>query len=239
MNLFDLYVSEPLSRLLFGSGLLFLAIVTHSMALSLFLLVLSSLLIQILDGHGLTNIRILRLLRWFIIPIILLHTFFSPGRLLWPDFFIPMSREGLLQGMMLSLHLSMIFFVAMMMFRLLTRSEWLRYMIVLPGLGKQIVIYIWMMACMKHHTMALLASLRLQFRLRRDLKGVPLLLMSAFKQSLADASEYAAMLWLRWPTKIMLETSERDAGRVSMLQYYSLSLLLAGAGSMAFLWVWL
>jgi len=239
MNLFDIYASEPLSRLLFGSGLLFLAIMTHSMLLSLLLLVLSAVLIYILDGHGLTNLRIMRLLHWFIIPIILLHTLFSPGRLLWPDFFIPMSREGLIQGTMLSLHLSVIFFVAILLFRLLKRSEWLRYMIILPCLGKQLVIYVWMMSCMKMNNRSLLGDLRLQFRLRKDMKSVPLLLISAFRQSLNDASEHACTLWLRWPAHMRCLSPVSMQQRAPEVHYDAVSLLLASVGFTAFLWPWM
>lgn len=222
-----------------GSGLLCMAIFVKSIAILLLLLLLSVALICILDGHTVTTIRLIRLLRWFVVPIILLHALFTPGQLLWPDFFITISREGLIQGLKLTLHLSAIFFVAMLMFHLLKRAEWLRYLLALPYIGERMAIYVWMMSSMKMNNSVLLGDLRLQFSLRKDMKRIPLLLLAAFRQSLNDASEQACVLWLRWPAQ------KRWLGPVSMqqrtpsLHYDAASLLMAGIGVAAFLWIWM
>jgi len=234
MNMFNIYHCFPLSRLLLGSGLLWLAVCAQFWGISIMLLLLSVALVYILDGHGLTIIRLLRLLRWFVVPIILLHALFTPGQLLWPEFFILISREGLVHGLKLSLHLSAIFFVAMLMFRLLKRAEWLRYLLGLPYIGERIVIYVWMMSCMKMNNSTLFGDLRLQFRLRKDMKWFPSLLISAFRQSLHDASEHACALWLRWPASPVAMQQRAPA-----VQYYVASLLLVCAGFTAFLWPWL
>ncbi|MDQ6997329.1 MAG: hypothetical protein Q9M17_01275 [Mariprofundus sp.] len=236
MKLFTMYDCYPASRLLLGSGLLFMAIFTQSMGISLVLLILSVVIIRMLDGHTLTIIRLLRLLRWFVVPIIVLHALFTPGQLLWPDFFIAISREGLLHGGILSLHLGTMFFIAMLMFRLLKRFEWIRYMLAIPYIGKRLAMYVWMLSCMKMGNMALLGDLRLQFKLRKDIKKMPLLLMAAFRQSLADATEHASALWLRWPDQMLCHTHPSNQQRTAVLPA---SLLLAGIGLLAFLCPWI
>ncbi len=207
--------------------------------ISILLLLFSIALISVLDGHALTTIRLLRLLRWFLVPIILLHALFTPGQILWPDFFIVISREGLLQGLKLSLHISALFFVAMLMFRLLKRAEWLSYLLALPYVGKRLVTYVWMVSCMKMNSSLLLGDLRWQFRLRKDVKRFPLLLMSAFRQSLNDASEYACSLWLRWPAQVVSLSPLSMQQRPPAIHYDAASLLLAIIGLAAFLWPWM
>jgi len=191
---------------------------------------------RLLDGGWLTTIRLLRVMRWFLVPILVLHALLSPGQLLMPEWFIPISREGLMQGIRLSLHLSAVFFVAMLMFRLLRRAEWLRYILFLPYLGQRLAVYVWMMNSMKINMSIVLADLRMQFGLRRDIKRSVLVLLAAFQQALADASDHAAMLWLRWPERIVGLTEHENTGSA---HYYMASVLLALLGSAAFLQAWL
>ncbi len=210
------------------------------MLLSLLLLCLYVACIRILDGDGLTIIRLLRLLRWFVAPIILLHALLSPGQLLWPGFFIAISREGLMQGLNLSIHLTGLFFAAMLMFRLLKRAEWLHYILALPWVGKQLAVYVWMMGYMKANISGLLGDLRLQFQIRKDIKKSPLLLISAFKHALADASEYACLLWLRWPSQMpLLQSIQHPGTDQTQFQFNSISVISISLGCTAFLLAWL
>jgi len=224
--MFEMYHSHPFARLLLGLGLLCLSSMSQSMLLSLFLVLLSMVMLRVLDGHVLTSLRLLGLLRWFVLPIVLLHALFSPGQLLMLAWFIPISREGVVQGVSLSLHLAAVFFVAMLMFRLLKRAEWLRYILLLPYLGQRLLVYAWMMGGMKANITTLLHDLRTQFRWRKDWKRAALLLLSIFRQVLADASEHAAMLWLRWPVLISIGCNDSK----HELQYSVASVCLASIG---------
>jgi len=241
-----MYNSYPAARLLLGSGLLFLSIISQSMLLYAVLMLLSIAMMRVLDGQWLTIVRLLRLLRWFVIPVLLLHTLLSPGQLLMPGGWLPISQEGLVRGLYLSLHLSVIFFTAMLMFRLLQRAEWLRYVLLLPWVGKKLAVYVWMMASMHLNITALLYDLRMQFRLRRDWQRAPLLLMAAFKQALVEASEHASLLWLRWPEQMPLQVqqsvSQQSLAQQSeplLFQYRLISVLSAGLGCAAFALPWL
>jgi|UPI00039CBFCD hypothetical protein len=59
-----------------------------------------------------------RLLRWLLLPILLLHPLFTPGELLIAGW--PFTREGLSQGVWLSLHVTGLYFAAMLSSRLLS-----------------------------------------------------------------------------------------------------------------------
>ncbi|MBL4775668.1 MAG: hypothetical protein JKY87_06395 [Mariprofundus sp.] len=222
-----------MSRLLLGLGLLSVSVMSPSMIVALLLLFVLAVLLRVLDGHVLTSLRLLRLLRWFLIPILLLHALFTPGQLLMPELLIPISREGVVQGVILSLHLGAVFFAAMLMFRLLKQAEWLHYILLWPYLGQRLTVYVWMMNGMRMSITALLHDFRAQFRWRKDWPRAPLLLMSAFKQVLADASEHACMLWLRWPALMPVEANQASP----TLQYCVVSLLLGSMGCATLLYV--
>jgi len=225
-----MYHTHALSRLLLATALLLLAIMTQSIVWYVLLMFASIFMLRLLDGHWLTSIRLMRLMRWFLIPILLLHALLSPGQLLWPELFSFITKEGLMQGLGLSLHLAAVFFVAMLMFRLLRRAEWLYYILLIPYIGQRLAVYVWMMHSMKINIMLLLADLRMQFRLRKDLKYIALLLMSAFQQTLANAGDHAAVLWLRWPGVLSNTLGyEKDSGSVRYCLMSALLVLLACA----------
>ncbi len=231
--------SQAVARLIMGFGLLLLTIMTTSLWLSLLLTVLATVMIRMLDGNWRTSVRLLYLLRWLVIPILLLHILFTPGQLLFPGWPIGVSREGLMQGIRLSLHLSSMYAMAIMMFRLLGHAEWLRLLMQLPWFGERMMVQALMMLSMKQHMGQLLLYLRQQFRLRYDWKKAPLLLMAAFRQALADASTHAQMLWLRWPQQPSMLISTADKKHLPVLPNYLFSTLWAALGCISLLLPWL
>jgi len=232
------FCSHVIARLIFGTGLLLLAVTSHSFAIAGGLLVLASILLRIVDTNWITVIRVLRLLRWFVIPILLLHVLFTPGQLLWPGWHIPMSREGLLQGLWLSLHLATIYSIAMLMFRLLKSHEWLGLLIRLPIFGERLVIHTLMLMSMKTNMTALLLHVQGCYRLRHDWKQVPLLLMCAFKRALADARVHAQTLWLRWPNhpETMLVAGMHGCALTHWRWVFSIVWILCGAAGLLLPW---
>jgi len=231
--------SHAASRLMMGFGLLFLAIMTTSIWSGLLLVMLAVVIIRLLDGNWSTSLRLLRLLRWFVIPILLLHMLFTPGQLLLPGWPIGVSREGLRQGLWLSIHLSSIYTMAMLMFRLLVHAEWLRLLMLLPRFGERMMVQMFMMMSMKQYMGMLLSYLRQQFRLRDDWKKMPLVLMAAFRQALADASTHAQMLWLRWPQQPSMFIPVSAENSMSVFHKRLFSCLWAVFGCISLLLAWL
>jgi len=232
------FCSHPASRVLFGFVMLFLSLISTSIWLCFILAVIAAGMIRLLDGNWITCLRVLGLLRWFVIPILLLHLLFTPGQLLWPGFPVAVSREGLVQGIWLSIHLISIYILAILVFRLLRREEWMRFLLLMPGIGERLMVHVLMMISMKSHMAELLSFLRQQYGLRHHWKKTPLLLISAFRQALADASAYAQMLWLRWPRKpaVHIPVTGQSCNPVYR---YLLSAVLTGYGFMLFLLFWL
>ncbi len=232
------FCSHITSRLMMGGGLMLFAISTRSFMLATGLCITAAAMMRMLDGNWLTTLRLLRLLRWFVIPILLLHLLFTPGQLLLPGWSLPVSREGLRQGAWLSLHLVAIYAVAMLMFRLLRRHEWLGLLKHLPKCGESLLIRALMLMSMKKQMAALLSLLRQQYRLRSSRKQLPLLLMAAFRCALADATAHAQALWLRWPQQPFRMLVAADESCDSGLFAMSLSLLMAVCGSAGLLSPW-
>jgi len=238
MGIADMFFcSHAVSRLLLGVGLLSLAITATSIFAAVLLAILALVLIRALDGDWRTGLRLLRLLRWFVIPILLLHMLFTPGQLLLPGWPIGVSREGVVQGAWLSVHLTSIYAMAILMFRLLAHAEWLCLLMRLPRFGEQMMLQALMMMSMKQHMGALLSYLQQQFRLRYDWKKLPLVLMAAFGRALADASTHAQMLWLRWPQQACLPVTAENC--LSILQRRLFSTLWAVCGSASLVLPWL
>ncbi len=81
-------------------------------------LLLTACLLCYADG-GLTVLsQAWHLLRWLLLPIVLLHAFFTPGALLIAD--LPLTQEGVQKGGWLALHLSSLYLAAMLFSRLLS-----------------------------------------------------------------------------------------------------------------------
>jgi len=92
------------------------------------------------------------LLRWIVLPTLLLHLFFTPGEIIFIHLPIPMSIEGLQLGVQLALHLITIFILAMLLGRLFPISMWLQligkhdgiyhdlypYLCLFPGINRDV-----------------------------------------------------------------------------------------------------
>ncbi len=193
------YASNSLLRLLACSGLLLLSISTHDMVASLYLVVMAAMLIRGIDGRWQKLKYMLQLLRWFVLPILLLHLFFSHGQLIFPDSGLPFTWKGLEQGFWLSLHLICIFMSAMLMFRALNMAEWNRFLLSLPFVGRYVAVYLMMITPMRQQISHGLFHLKQQWMLRRDWSSFPLFVLTSFRFALSSSVDQVAQLWLRWP----------------------------------------
>lgn len=231
--------SHPASRFLAGCSLLFAAIICHSLWLSVLYLILSLYLIYLLEGGWLTVIRLLSLLRWFVIPILLLHALLSPGQLIWPGVPMPVTWEGVQQGIWLSLHLSTIFAAALLFFRLLKRSEWIKGVLMLPFAGKRIIVFQMMTSAMKINITEQLSHLRQQWQLRSNWRMAAIFMLASFRMALVAGREQARILWLRWPAVGNGMHLDLAASEQNILHRWQLSLAWVCAGFLGIMVAWL
>jgi len=235
MNSAFLFECHPISRFLAGGGLIAMAIGSRSILLSLFLAALAAFLIRFIEGNWLTMLRLSKLLGWFIVPILLLHALFSPGQLLFPGTAVPVTEEGLHLGLLLSTRLAAMFTAAMLMFRMLSQSEWLRAIVAVPLLGKRLLPFIWMIRPMQRQVGFRLRLIQRQYGLRRHWRMLPQVLLSACAQALAAATPVSRTLWLRWPVQVELHSAYRPAGMGARLT--GLLLGIIGLTCMMLAWI--
>lgn len=190
------FSSHVATRLLFGLTL-FGLLATGQIGL---LLIVSALLIVMLDESWRNLVRALRVLRWFLVPILLLHLVFSGGERLWPESGLPLSLEGLKTGLWLSLKLMTFYSLAMLLSRLLLREELLSLLAALPKVGARLYPYTLSMHIVRQSVQLSLNQFRQQFQLRRDWRRTGVMLASLLHQMLRAASSCTHLLWLRWPT---------------------------------------
>lgn len=112
---------------------------------------------------------------------------------------LPMTWEGVNQGVWLSVHLGSIFAAALLLSRLLQRAEWLQAIMLLPFANKRIIVFRMMMIAMQIHISAQLRHLKQQWSLRSDWRMAAVFLLASIRMALAIGREQARMLWLRWP----------------------------------------
>ncbi len=187
-----------LARLLLGLTTLAWAVCAVSIEQTLTGVMVLVLLVWMLNG-GVRLWRLLLLLRWFLVPALLVHALFTPGELWWPG--IPVSKEGLMQGVRVSLHLVLLFLAAMWMTALLRRGEWLGLVAAIPPIRRYVAPYLLLLPAMYREIRMLLTELGNRWRLQGRWPHFPVLLLSAMRQGLRTGRSVAAALWLNWPSR--------------------------------------
>jgi len=166
--------AHPLGRMLFAAGLIAaVLLVRRDISLLLPLLALSVSLLYWMSSSWQPVMRAARLLLWLVIPVLLLHLIFTPGALIWPGSFFPLSREGLHEGLWLGLRLCALFYAAMLLSRSLSREEWSYYCLALPYPGVAIFPYVRLSLPMREMVSRALAESRRSIDLSGGLKDSP------------------------------------------------------------------
>lgn len=188
------YRSHPLSRLLLGVAVVaLLASGDRSV-----LLMVSVALVALIDG-GWRNIRrALAVLRWLIIPILLLHLLMTGGERLWPESGLPLSLDGLRIGAHLSLNLLTYYSVAMLVSRLWRQDELLAYAPRVPYIGRYLFPYLLALPAVRGAVQGSLLRFKQQFDLRLAWRQAGILLTSLLRHMLMVSAKCSQGIWLRW-----------------------------------------
>jgi len=138
-----------------------------------------------------------RLLRWLLLPMLLLHLLFTPGEWLLPNLAWSPSREGVAQALHLSLRLSLLFAAALLLPVLVRREEWLHLAAATPLFGRRLLLLLTLLQCMGQPVRFLIAHHFQHWRLRRRWRDlgevVAALLISVLRMGERVADQY----WLR------------------------------------------
>jgi len=190
--------SHAASRLLLGLFCLAAGLRSSSMTHALVLLGIILLLLLGLGTPVATVGRALKVLAFLVLPILILHMWLTPGRLLISlGRFGGISAEGLEHGGWLSLHLVLMYFSAMLFSRLVSLQEWMSLTSVCGG--RRLQPYLMLLMPLARQVRWRTQTLARQWRQRGTWRELPLTLSAVTAQCMSVSRHQADALWMRWP----------------------------------------
>lgn len=232
------YHCHFLARLIFGLGFFAAAIFSQQALLAVVQCVVGCIILRWLQGDWKTVTQAWRMLRWLMIPIILLHLLFTPGTMLFAGSPVMLSSEGLRQGIWLSLHLAAIFLSALIVARMWLREEWLHHICAMSIPGNRLHAHLMLLYPLQRNVLALIRAHQMRWRLHGSMSTLGPVAMALLRATIASGKAQARALWLRWHDDIHEAPSRSvtaPAAPVSMLGS-SCCALFGGAW---FLSIWL
>ncbi len=162
-----------------------------------------SLVVLYLQGMPwMAFIKIFRLLLWLFVPILLFHGLFTPGLYVQSPIALPLTIEGLSRGLYLSLHIALIFFAAMLLYRSLTMAEWYSCLNRLPK-ANVLQPYFLLIPQLRKRLYAILSEQKQSWRvLEQRWLHLPDMLVLSIQDMLHAGEEEAEALWYNWDTRL-------------------------------------
>lgn len=188
------YGSHPLTRLFLGVAILGFLLAGHM----LMLLAVAVVLVVAIDGGWRSILRSLAVLRWLVVPILLLHLLLTGGERLWPQTGLPLSKDGLVTGAVLSLNLMTFYIAAVLVSRLWRQNELLTYAPKLPYFGRRLLPYLLALPAVRRTVQGTLWRFKQQFELRRAWRQSGVLLTAILRHMFEISVICSRCVWLRW-----------------------------------------
>lgn len=224
--------SHPPARLFVGLACLGAGLGASSMVHALYLLAGMLILLYVSGTAASSIFRAFKVLAFLILPILVLHMWLTPGRLLI-DFgdFGGISAEGLARGGWLSLHLALMYFAAMLFSRLIFLREWMA-LTAWCG-GGRLQAYVIMLAPLARQVRWRMQSLARCWRRRGTWRELAPMLAAVLNQCLSVSRRQADALWLRWPDHADISAFLSPTAASVRAWPATLVLLLIGTGIIA------
>jgi len=190
---------DPRFRLFLGASLLLTSAFNNLFYTAMIQLLIAVLFLLILVSGRRLFTESIRLLCWLVIPILLLHAFFTPGEMLFKGVAIPVTVEGIRLGSWFALHLVVMFLSALVLSRLLSKQEWITTMLSIPGWGEKLVPYALLLESgLKKNGEIVRREYANWCSHGKKLKQFPLHITTALTDSLNKNRDDAFELWNDW-----------------------------------------
>ena len=200
---------HPLSRGLAGLTLLLTAALNGSLHVALIQLFITVSLLLMLASGTKALWESIRLLGWLIIPILLLHALFTPGKLLLKGADVPISVEGLQLGGWLALHLACIYLSALVFSRLLAKSEWIGLMLLLPRWGERLIPYVLLLESGLDKNRKIVRCEYDRWSAGgKKIRELPVHIISTLTNVMNENGKSAAELWNEWDMRMLAVKDE-------------------------------
>ncbi|RMG91043.1 MAG: hypothetical protein D6703_06015 [Zetaproteobacteria bacterium] len=197
-------------RLIVATQILVLIMYPLSIWGMLLVIMLSGVLIALIERHVRTLMRAVKVLRWLVLPIIAVHGLATPGEILLGGAHVHLTREGLLQGCYLALHLVQFYFAGLCVGRFWPASQWLHAIARLPGVGSRVYPYLVLLFPLRASILQVLRGLQESRCGRKGWQVWPYLLESGISRSLWLGRRHAEALWLRWGRQAEVWSGSRE-----------------------------
>ena len=157
----------------------------------------------LLQGLSVAHLlKSLKLLLWLFLPTMLFHGLFTPGTMVQHPFYIPLSKEGLAQGLLICMHIALVFFAAMFVFRVFSKTQWLSMLETLP-FARKLKPYLLLLLAIQQHIPDTLHKKRAVWEEQQQRwSALPHILMQAIEDVVLTAKVEAQSLWQHWDIRI-------------------------------------
>lgn len=141
-------------------------------------------------------VRSFRLLMWLFIPIVLLHSFFTPGTYIMG---LPVSIEGLKQSFVLSLNLACVFFTALLVMNVIEMKHLLQVLKKTQKLNHMMLPNLILLSRLRTLIPQALKMQRKQWQsLEHKWLALPDVLFETILSILKNSRDEAKLLWENW-----------------------------------------
>ena len=197
-------------------------VVTFDALLPIFILLVLNLFILIIQGFQLKYIwHSFKLLLWFFIPTILLHGLFTPGIMVQYPIYLPVSVEGLMRGLYLSLHIASIFFTALVLFRIFSRQE-LLYFMQTSSLFTTMTPYTQLLFTLKKEVQHILIAQKMKWQQNKQKwRKLPDMLVESIQLVISTSKNVAADLWQHWDEYLSQAIEQPESIVIKQSLYYA------------------
>ncbi len=196
--------TAPLYRVVLGISLLLTTALNNLFYIAVIQLLISvSLLVVMTSGRRLLK-ESTRLLCWLVIPILLLHALFTPGELLVKGTAIPVSIEGIQLGGWFAFHLVAMFLSALVFSRLLSKEEWISFMLRIPRWGERLVPYVLLLESgLKKNREIVRREYSNWHSCGKKMGQLPIHITTALTDTLNENRKDASELWHDWDRRVL------------------------------------
>jgi len=153
-----------------------------------------------------------RVLRWLLIPMFIFHILFTPGEIVWVGFALPISYEGLMLALQLSLKLCEMFICALLLGHLLPMQLWLKSLQKISFLQYLLMPYLRLMPMMLRRVPILVRRTYRAWCLEsKKVKTLAHYMTELVMAVEKDSRRRAKYVWLSWdvPKTIGLEVQKQ------------------------------
>jgi len=182
-----------------GGCILLLSALNHDVTVALIQMSVVILLLLFCFDGATPLLKSAKLLAWLVIPIVLVHSLYSPGAIILPQFAIPISMEGAKTGAGLSLHLCLLFFAALLFSRQVEKGEWYLMAVRIPRFGNRIITYIILLDQCGDEIRAIIKDVMIEWKANSgNLSKYAEILATMPSSILKKSDEIAESIWRDW-----------------------------------------